>query len=153
MSHPLPHYIKDVLSGPDPTLWREAGLKELNTIKTHGTFTLVPLPTDLRSLGSHWVFTEKSGGTKTARLVAQGHTQKVGIDYTETFDPVVRYGSVLVLLAIAASFKLTIHQMDVDTAFLNSKLDAPVFVRQPPGFVSPAHPDWVWKLSGGMYCV
>lgn len=41
--------------------------------------------------------------------------------------------------------------MDVDTAFLNSKLDQDVYVRQPPGFISQKHPDWFWKLSGGMY--
>lgn len=41
--------------------------------------------------------------------------------------------------------------MDVDTAFLNATLDDEVYVHQPPGFLSSANPDWVWKLSGGMY--
>lgn len=150
LSTPLPRHIKEALSGADAQLWKQACLKELKAFHTHDTFTLVPLPADRRSLGSRWVFTEKSGGVKKARLVAQGHTQKVGIDYTETFAPVVRYESVRVLLSMAASFNLVVHQMDVDTAFLNSKLDQPVYVRQPPGFVSPEHPDWVWKLSGGI---
>ncbi|EDO14703.1 Tkp5 protein [Vanderwaltozyma polyspora DSM 70294] len=41
--------------------------------------------------------------------------------------------------------------MDIDTAFLNSTKDDCVYVRQPPGFVNPSHPDWVWKLHGGVY--
>ena len=41
--------------------------------------------------------------------------------------------------------------MDVDTAFLNSKLEEDVYVHQPPGFISDIHSDWVWKLSVGIY--
>ena len=54
-------------------------------------------------------------------------------------------------LALSACLRLTIHQMDVNTAFLNSKIDSEVYVRQPPGFVNTEHPDYVWKLNGGMY--
>ena len=88
-----------------------------------------------------------------ARLVAQGHRQIEGIDYTETFAPVVRYDSVRVFLAISACLRLTVHQMDVNTAFLNSPIDdaVTVYVRQPPQFVDPAHPDYVWQLKGAMY--
>lgn len=151
LSGTLPKTIQAALSSKDAKLWKEACLKELSAFYSHGTFDLVPLPKDRRALGSRWVFTEKSGGVKKSRLVAQGHTQKAGIDYTETFAPVVRYESVRVYLTIAASLNLTIHQMDVDTAFLNSELDEDVYVKQPPGFISTKHPDWVWKLKKGMY--
>ena len=111
----------------------------------------MPLPEGRKSLGSRWVFPIKSTGLKKAHLVAQGYTQQEGIDYTETFAPVVRYDSVRVFLALSACLRLTIHQMDVGTAFLNSKIDSEVYVRQPPGFVNTEHPDYVWKLNGGMY--
>ena len=110
----------------------------------------MPLPEGRKPLGSRWVFSIKSTGLKKARLVAQGYTQQEGIDYTETFAPVVRYDSVRVFLALSACLRLTIHQMDVNTAFLNSKIDSEVYVRQPPGFVNTEHPDYVWKLNGDM---
>ena len=110
----------------------------------------MPLPEGRKPLGSRWVFSIKSTGLKKARLVAQGHTQQEGIDYTETFAPVVRYSFVRAFLALSACLRLTIHQIDVDTAFLNSKIDSEVYVRQPPGSVNTEHPDYVWKLNGGM---
>lgn len=73
------------------------------------------------------------------------------MDYTETFAPVIRYDSVPIFLALAACHRLQVHQMNVDTAFLNSPMDDPVYVRQPPAFLDRKHPDWVWKLSGAMY--
>ena len=87
------------------------------------------------------------------RLVAQGHRQIEGIDHTETFSPVVRYDSVRVFLALSACLRLTVHQVDANTAFLNSPIgDAvTVYVRQPPQFVDRAHPDYVWQLKGAMY--
>ena len=57
-----------------------------------------------------------------ARLVAQGFRQVQGVDYGETFSHVVRYESIPILFAIAAQFKLTVHEMDVTTAFLNGDL-------------------------------
>lgn len=106
LTSPLPKSIKQALGGSDRSLWRAACLKELSAFHKHDTFKLMPLPHDRRALGSRWVFTGKSGGVKKARLVAQGHSQNAGIDYTETFAPVIRYESVRVFLALAASLKL-----------------------------------------------
>ena len=97
------------------------------------------------------VLTVKGNNIAKARLVAQGHRQIEGIDYTETFAPVIRYDSVRIFLALSACLRLQVHQMDVNTAFLNSPMDEPVYVRQPPSFVDSKHPDWVWKLSGAMH--
>ena len=65
----------------------------------------------------------------------------------------VRYDSVRVFLALSACLRLTVHQMDVNTAFLNSPIDdaVTVYVRQPPQFVDREHPDYVWQLKGAMY--
>lgn len=146
-----PAHINDALSCDKASVWKAACLRELNAFTSHKTFQLVPLPADKRALGTRWVLTVKGNNMAKARLVAQGHCQIEGIDYTETFAPVVRYDSVRVLLALAACLKLEINQMDVDTAFLNSPMNEPVYVKQPPRFTNPDHPDYVWKLTGAMY--
>ena len=147
----VPKTLKQAQTHPESSEWKEACLRELKAFKDHKTYELMPLPKGRKPLGSRWVFSIKSTGLKKARLVAQGYTQQEGIDYTETFAPVVRYDSVRVFLALSACLRLLIHQMDVDTAFLNSKIDSEVYVRQPPGFVNTEYPDYVWKLNGGMY--
>ncbi|CCF55613.1 hypothetical protein KAFR_0A01750 [Kazachstania africana CBS 2517] len=143
-----PNTIKQAMARLDANIWRAACEKELNAFQKQSTFKLVPAPGDARPLGTRWVFTLKSNNTAKARLVAQGHRQRASIDYTETFSPVIHYASVRVFLALSATMSYLIHQMDVDTAFLNSKLDEPVYVRQPPGFIDTNHPDWVWRLEG-----
>ena len=60
--------------------------------------------------------------TYKARLVAKGFTKKEGIDYEETFSPVVMLKSIRILLSIAAHYGYEIWQMDVKTAFLNGSL-------------------------------
>ena len=139
------------LSGPDAAAWHQVCQRKLQAFKEHNTYESVPLPADYRALGTRWVFTIKGKNMPKARLVAQGHRQIEGIDYTETFAPVVRYDSVRVFLALSACLGLTIHQMDVNTAFLNSPIDETVYVRQPPCFLDAQHPDYVWKLKGAMY--
>ena len=150
-SSAAPSTIKQAMSGPDADAWRQACQRELQAFKEHNTYELVPLPADHRALGTRWVLTIRGKNMPKARLVAQGHRQIEGIDYTETFAPVVRYDSVRVFLALSACLRLTIHQMDVNTAFLNSPIDETVYVRQPPYFLDAQHPDYVWKLKGAMY--
>jgi len=72
-----------------------------------------------------------------ARLVAKGYAQKYGIDYDETFSPVVRFSSIRLLLAFAVQNDLLIHQTDVETTFLNGKLDEEIYMQQPEKYVYP----------------
>ena len=73
--------------------------------------------------------------TIKAGLVAQGYTQKFGLDYEKTFSPVVRLESIKSVVALGAQHKLQLHQMDVSTAFLHGELAEEVYMRQPEGFV------------------
>ena len=68
------------------------------------------------------------------RLVAQGFTQKYGTDFDETFCSVVRQESLHFLMTLSVQHGLTLHQIDVTTAFRNGKLQK-VYMQQPNGFV------------------
>jgi hypothetical protein len=68
-----------------------------------------------------------------SRLVAQGFSQKEGIDYEETFAPVARLEAIRILLAFSVAKGFKLHQMDVKSAFLNGVFEEEVYVRQPPG--------------------
>ena len=57
-----------------------------------------------------------------ACLVAQGFSQIPGINYFDTFAPVAKLASIKVVLAIAATWNMEIHQIDIKGAYLNGKL-------------------------------
>jgi hypothetical protein len=75
-----------------------------------------------------------------SRLVAQGYSQKEGINYEETFAPVARLEAIRILLAFSVDKGFKLHQIDVKSAFLNGVLEEEVYVRQPPGFESEKYP-------------
>jgi hypothetical protein len=86
-----------------------------------------------------------------SRLVAQGFSQKEGIDYEETFAPVARFEAIRILLAFSMTKGFKLHQMDVKSAFLNGVLEEEVYVRQPSGFESEKYPHRVYKLRKVLY--
>nr|GFB07620.1 copia protein [Tanacetum cinerariifolium] len=81
-----------------------------------------------------------------ARLVAQGHRQEEGIDYTEMFAPVARVKVIRLFLAFASYMGFMMYQMDVKSAFLNGEIQEEVYVTQPKGFEDPKYPKRVYKV-------
>ena len=69
-----------------------------------------------------------------AIFVARGFSQKEGIDYEETFSLVSRYTSIRTIMALASMMKWDIHQMDVNTTFLNGMIEEEVYIEQPCRF-------------------
>ena len=148
----IPSTYNEALSSPDSMLWNTAINKELQAHADNSTWKLVNLPAGRRAIGCRWVFVIKdstSPPTYKARLVAQGFRQVYGLDYFETFSPVVRYESIRILFALASQFKLIIHQMDVTTAFLNGSLDEEIYMKVPDGVEAPA--GMVCKLQKSLY--
>ena len=91
-------------------------------------------------MGCKWVIKKKlrPDGTiekYTTRLVAKGYTQREGKDYFDTYSPVARLTTIRVVLFMAASYGLIVHQMDIKTALLNGELEEEIFMDQPDGFV------------------
>lgn len=93
--------------------------------------------------------TDGTVGRYKARLVAKGYSQIPGLDYNETFAPVVKSTSVRILLAIAAHHNLLVHQLDVKTTFLNGLLEEDIYISQPKGFM--VDQDKVCKLLKTLY--
>lgn len=93
-----PKSLKEALAGPDAEKWRLAMEEELQSLNKNQTWKLMPLPKGKNAVGCKWVFKikELSDGRPNrfkARLVAQGFSQKYGIDYDEVFAPVVKHTS------------------------------------------------------------
>nr|GFA80646.1 putative ribonuclease H-like domain-containing protein [Tanacetum cinerariifolium] len=86
-----------------------------------------------------------------ARLIAQGHTQKEGIDYEEVFAPVARIEAIRLFLAYASLMGFIMYQMDVKSVFLYGTIKEEVYVCQPPGFEDPDHSDKVYKVVKALY--
>ncbi|KAI3732723.1 hypothetical protein L1987_63930 [Smallanthus sonchifolius] len=136
--------------------WIEAMQEELLQFKRQDVWKIVDLPPGKYAIGTRWVFRNKQDERgivvkNKARLVAQGYTQEEGIDYDEVFAPVARLKAIRIFLAYAASKNFSVYQMDVKSAFLYGKIGEEVYVKQPPGFIDPAHPTQVFKLDKAQY--
>ena len=165
--YPLPRALTAQLSSSseEPTCfsqamrfpeWRSAMADEFNALLKNQTWTLVPPSSHQNTVGCKWVFKVKrlADGTierHKARLVAKGFHQQHGLDYDETFSPVVKPTTIRTVLSLAVSSGWSLRQLDVKNAFLHGFLKETVFMTQPPGFVDPQHPHHVCQLQKAIY--
>ena len=151
-----PKTIEEALAGKHAKEWKAAADSEYESLVENETWELVELPQDREAIGCKWVFKVKhtSDGKVErfkGRLVAKGYSQKYGIDYDETFSPVVRFSSIRALLAFAVQNNMLIHQMDVVTAFLNGELSEEIYMQQPDGYAIRGQEHLVCKLRKSLY--
>ncbi|KAM1411401.1 hypothetical protein COP1_024098 [Malus domestica] len=148
-----PTSYKNALKVP---VWYKAMQEEIHALHSQGTWSLVSLPSQKNLVGCKWVFKLKrnadgSIGRHKARLVAKGFSQEPGLDFGETFSPVVKPTTVRLVLSLAAHFGWPLRQLDVKNAFLHGFLQEDVYMSQPPGFEDSSHPHLVCKLHKSLY--
>jgi hypothetical protein len=136
--------------------WVNSMHEELENFERNRIWELVDPPPGCKTIGTKWVWKNKKGEKgemvrNKSRLVAQGFSQKEGIDYEETFALVARLEAIRILLAFSVAKGFKLHQMDVKSAFLNGVLEEEVYVRQPSGFESEKYPHRVYKLRKALY--
>ncbi|KAL6145460.1 hypothetical protein ACLB2K_056147 [Fragaria x ananassa] len=119
---------KEVVNSTDRSLWKETIKSEIDSILQNHTWELVDLPPGCKSLSSKWIFKRK--------LKADGSIDKY---------------KARMVLAIAALQNLEVHQMDVNTAFLNGEVEEKIYMEQPEGFSAPGQERKVCKLVKSLY--
>lgn len=150
-----PANYKDAMNGPDSKSWKLAMDEEYNSLIKQGTWILRELPPGRKAIKCKWVYKVKyntSGNIERykARLVAKGYSQKYGIDYNETFSPVVRLDSIRLMLALVAKMDMDMIHFDVKTAFLHGKLEEDIYMQQPEGYEKGSGVCWLKKSIYGL---
>uniref|UniRef100_A0A2N9J0S3 Reverse transcriptase Ty1/copia-type domain-containing protein n=1 Tax=Fagus sylvatica TaxID=28930 RepID=A0A2N9J0S3_FAGSY len=125
--------------------WRRAMNLEFDVLLKNHTWQLVPSSPSQNLIGCKWVFRVKHHANGSierfkARLVAKGFHQQPGINYGETYSPVIKPTTVRAILSITISASWSIRQIDIQNAFLHGHLSEDVFMAQPPGYQHPSYP-------------
>ena len=137
----IPKGYRAALTSPHASYWRDAIARELRGLIENETWVMVPIaivPTGSNIMHCHYVFTIKRNADGTiekfkARLVADGNTQKHGIDFDRVFSAVVKASTLRLLLVLAALNDYDLHQIDIRQAYLQAKLDTDLYMYPPPG--------------------
>lgn len=129
---------------------------EYAALLKQGTWELQPLPSGKMAIDYKWVYqiTRHPDGSiarHKACLVAKEYHQEEGIDYNETFNPVVKKTIVRVVLSLTTQHGGPLRQLDVKNAFLHGNIHEEVYMQQLQGFVNPSFPNYVYKLVKSLY--
>lgn len=130
--------------------------EEFNAVKRNHTYDLVPPDPNQNVIDTKWIHTIKyspNGEIRRhkSRIVARRYNQKYGLDFAETFSPVIKSTMVRLVLQHAVRNDWTIRQLDVNNAFLQGTLQDEVYVSQPPVFVDKDRPHHVCRLRKALY--
>lgn len=155
-----PATLREAVSRPDGAKWSEAIYQEFLAHDENRTWTVVDRKTSDKLIDSKSVFKVVQGSSTgecryKARLCARGFLQREGVDYNETFAPVIRYDSLRAFLAKTTLEDYELAQFDVCTAFLYGELEEDIFMKIPEGLIvegsAEQRGDYVCKLNKSIY--
>ena len=129
---PDPRNVREVMAAPDADEWKEAMDREMENLKSHNVYELVPRTNGMRTLKLGWVLHRKFKISlferSKGKLVARGNHQCPGIDYGELFSHVVHLKSFRTILALVAVRDLDVIQFDITSAYLHGTLKEKVYM-------------------------
>ncbi|KAH9135158.1 hypothetical protein AeRB84_019310 [Aphanomyces euteiches] len=151
-----PQTFRDVDKSEYRRDWIEATNTEYQAMLHNSVWELVPLPADRKALKCKWVWKAKYNADGSlerfkARLCLKGYLQIAGVDFTDTYAPVLRLDSLRLLCALVATLDLETAQLDVKTAFLNGDLDEDIYMEQPERYHVEGKTHLVCKLNKSIY--
>ena len=136
-----PETYSEAMTSPESEKWRSAMEDKYMSLLKNKTWILADLPPGRKAIKCKWVYKLKTNQNGTiakfkARLVAKGFTQIHGVDFDQTFSPVVKYESIRAILAFVAHLDMEMVQFDIRTAFLYGSLEEEIYMHQPLGYAS-----------------
>jgi hypothetical protein len=151
-----PRTIRQAMRSEDSELWTKAIHSEIEILREHNTWDTIPVdcPGDVQPINCNFIFKKKRDGSGKvikykARLVAKGYSQERGVDFVESFSPVIDKTSLRIFWTIAASQGMRLIQFDVPSAFTLAELEEVVFVKLPKEFF-PEGDGKVYRLEEGI---
>jgi hypothetical protein len=129
---------------------------EFDALMKNKIWHLVPPQKGGNIIDCKWVYKIKRRGDDCldrykARLVVKGFKQQYGIDYEETFSPVVKSATIRVVLSLVVSQGWTIRQLDVQNTFIHGFLKEDAYMWQTPGYEDKILPHYICKLDKTLY--
>ena len=152
-----PRTLKEALLRNDSHKWMEALEAEKQALERNNTYEIVQRPENSKVIPCTTVFKIKQHNDGTidkykVRVCARGDKQKYGVDYHETFAPVVRFETLRVIFAIATIMNWELGQMDVSSAYLYGDIDEIIHMEIPDGFYSAEKAEGkVLRLKKSLY--
>ncbi|CAI7800834.1 unnamed protein product [Closterium sp. NIES-54] len=152
---PTPRSYAEAITGPYSSQWHAAMDAEMASWKSTGTYVDEVPPPGVNIVDGMWIFRVKrppgSPPVFKVRYVAQGFSQRQGVDYFQTFSPTPKMTTLRVLLHVAAQRVHELHSLDFSTAFLHGSLHKEIWLRRPPGFTGSFPTGTKWSLRRPVY--
>ncbi|KAF0703123.1 hypothetical protein AaE_015536 [Aphanomyces astaci] len=149
----VPATFWEAMQTPDAANWLDACKKEVSNLQRMQCYRVVTKPHGCRALKSKWVFKRKDmpDGSMAykARVVIKGCAQRRGIDYDETYAPVVRGDSLRLTLAIVTERGMKCRQGDATIAYIHADSDRMLHMDMPEGFGDDS--GRVWAIDKALY--
>lgn len=147
---------EEALSSSNNSKWKAAIQQELEAFQTNEVWAIVDRLSNKPIVKSIWVFkikrdAEGNLACHRVHLVAKGCSQTNGIDYFETFAPVVKHSSMRLLFALAAKHDWNTDHLDVCTIFLNGDIEEVTYMELPEGYDTKGDSNKVCKLKKSVY--